>query len=91
MKFLNKLTDSSMVNEATDKKFVSDAEKTAITHSNRGVLDKLSEIGSELAYDGVALGGGSGATNLTLAKLTLGPYTIEYNEALETLDFNYIG
>ena len=55
MKFLNKITDSSMVNEATDKKFVSDAEKTAITHSNRGILDKLSEIGGELAYDGEAL------------------------------------
>lgn len=90
MKFLNKITDSNMINEATDKKFVSDAEKTAITHSNRGVLDKLSEIGLELAYNGAAIGG-SGATNLTLVKLTLGPYTIEYNEALETLDFNYIG
>ena len=87
MKILNKLTDSSMINEATDKRLVSDEEKTAITHSNRGVLDKLSEIGGELAYDGEALE----VTNLTLVKLTLGSYTIEYNETLETLDFNYKG
>lgn len=86
MKFLSSISDSSMVDEATDKKFVSDAEKTAITHSNREILDKLSEIGGELTYDGEILGG---AQNLTLTALTLGPYKIQFNDVLNTLDFTY--
>lgn len=88
MKFLSSISDSSMVDEATDKKFVSDAEKTAITHSNRTVLDNLSDIAGDLAYNGEVLGG-SGAPNLTLTALTLGPYKIQFNDVLNTLDFTY--
>lgn len=78
-----------MINEVTDKKFVSDAEKTAITHSNRTVLDNLSDIAGDLAYKGEVLGGG-GATNLTLTALTLGNYKISHNTITDKLDFEYI-
>ena len=41
-----------MINEATDKNFVNDSEKTAITHNNRSVLDNISDVGGELLYNG---------------------------------------
>lgn len=56
MKLLNKLNDTSMINEVTDKNFVSDAEKTAITHSNRSVLDLLTAPSGQLQYNGTSIG-----------------------------------
>lgn len=89
MKILSQLTDTGKITEATDKKYVTDAEKTAITHSNRTVLDNLSDISGDLAYNGEVLGG-NGASNLTLTVLTLGNYKISHNTVTDKLDFEYV-
>ena len=52
MKILNKLDNTGMLNEATNKKFVSDAEKAAITHNNRSVIDSLGDDSGKLTYNG---------------------------------------
>ena len=66
MKLLNKVNDTSMINEITDKKFVSDAQITAWngkaagdhthpelhSHTNKAVIDLLTDSGGELLYNG---------------------------------------
>ena len=91
MKFLNNISDSGMINEVTDKRFVSSSEKTAITHSNRTIIDNLGDSDGTLTYNGSAVGSGSSVENLTLTTLTLGNYKVSHNIINDALDFEYIG
>lgn len=90
MKILSKLDNTGMIDEVTNKRYVTDAEKTAISHSNRTVLDKWGELDGNPTYNGAPIGGGD-VENLTLTTLTLGNYKVSHNITNDTLDFEYIG
>ena len=89
MKILSNIENADKIVETTENNFVTSSEKTAITHSNRSVLNNLSEINNNLAYNGTEIAG-SGASNLTDTTLSLGNYRIVHNTVDDTLDFEYI-
>lgn len=89
MKLGNNLDNTDRITEGTTKKFVSSTEKTAITHSNRTVLDDLSDSNGTLQYKGSSIGGG--VSNLTANTLTLGNFQINYNSTTNKLEVLYIG
>lgn len=58
------------------------------THANKPVIDKLTETEGNLYYNDVQVG--KDVPNLTLTKLTLGNYTITFNETKNSLDIEVV-
>lgn len=58
------------------------------THTNKTVLDDLSDSGGTLLYNGQEISGSP--DNLTSTELTLGNYKISYNSTEDSLDFEVI-
>ena len=53
MKILSKLNNTGMIEEVTDKRYVTDAEKAGLhTHTNITALNNITEVDGELRYNG---------------------------------------